>query len=95
MGFNYKVTDDTPDKKYMVWEYLKIKQEYRTPGVYMLFDITGEVLYIGKSGSGTDMVGDRDYNHIMEQKNLNVGFRNVSTRFNFLFLNILSKKNTK
>jgi hypothetical protein len=65
MSFKYKVIDETADKKYKVWEHAEIRSECRTPGVYVLYDIAGDVLYIGKSGDGDiDKVGDRVYRHI-------------------------------
>ncbi|MBR9747559.1 hypothetical protein ACQVWD_26520 [Bacillus cereus] len=64
MGFDYQVTDTTFDISYKVWEHLLIKKECRTPGVYILFDITGEVLYVGSSGARDSKVGDRVYGHI-------------------------------
>ncbi|WP_413301039.1 GIY-YIG nuclease family protein [Bacillus sp. 1P10SD] len=65
MGFKYEVTEFEPDKKYHVWEHEKIRTECRTPGVYLIFDIEGEVIYVGESGNGeVDRVGDRVSNHI-------------------------------
>lgn len=49
--------------KYNVWELRKIAQHTK-PGVYVFFDIDGEVLYIGESGTGNDKVGTRVINHI-------------------------------
>jgi len=52
-------------KKYNVWEHKLIKEECRTPGVYVLIDIEGEIIYVGDSGNGMiDMIGDRVSRHI-------------------------------
>jgi hypothetical protein len=71
MSFDYKVTHHSFDKELNVWDHLTISKEYTSPGVYVLFDIRGECLYVGKSGK----VGGRVYKHIHGTKESKRGFQ--------------------
>lgn len=71
MGFRYSIDDQQFDKTYMVWQRDKMKEDCKQPGVYVLFDINGEVLYIGES----QIVGKRVSDHITGSKQSQRGFQ--------------------
>lgn len=70
MSFKYEITDHSYDKEYKVWEYDKMKEECAQPGVYIIADIAGEILYVGESGN----VGQRVRNHITGTEQSKRGF---------------------
>lgn len=49
--------------EYLVWDYNRIK-EHKNPGVYVLFDCDGEVIYVGMAGTGDNKIDKRVRSHI-------------------------------
>ncbi|WP_180229500.1 GIY-YIG nuclease family protein [Priestia megaterium] len=70
MSFQYKITDQSYDKEYKVWEYDKMRKECAQPGVYIITDIAQEILYVGES----ENVGQRVRDHITGTEQSKRGF---------------------
>lgn len=84
MGFRYSIDDREFDKTYMVWERKKMVKECKQPGVYVIFDISGEVLYVGESTK----VGPRVSQHIGGSAESKRGFqKRICTIMIYLFPN--------
>ena len=84
MSFRYQIIDEEFDKEYKVWEYKNMKAECNRPGVYVLSDITGDILYIGES----ENVGGRVCGHISGSPESKRGFqKRICTIKLYLFNN--------